>query len=185
MPTQPELGLSERTAKERREPSRWRLAAALGLLGALVLAGPAVALPGRGETVPTFAANDLLGQPHESREWQGRRTLLVIITDQHGGDEMRRWFNTADTRLPEDVHRASIISLRLPFYVSTGMVRSRAKDQVPQQYWHDTWADKDAKMARLLMLATSQQPYVLALDEHGQVLASLHGTVDSPDAQAI
>jgi hypothetical protein len=158
---------------------------AVGALGALVLAGSAAALPGAGEPVPSFAAKDLLGQPHESREWQGQRTLLVVITDQHGGDEMRRWFDAAGTRIPKEIHRASIISLGLPFYVSTGMVRSRAKEQVPQAFWRDTWADKDAKMAKVLGLATSQQPYVLVLDEHGQVLASVHGTVDSPEAQVI
>lgn len=161
-----------------------RLVAASGL-GVLVLGGSAAALPGAGEPVPTLAAKDLLGQPHESQEWEGRPTMLVVITDQHGGDEMRRWFDTANTRVPEEVHRASIISLGLPFYVSTGMVRSRAKEQVPQQFWHDTWADKDAKMAKALGLATSRQPYVLAVDEHGQVLASVHGTVDSPEAQVI
>lgn len=159
--------------------------AAVWALGALVLGGAAAALPRRGEQVPTFAAEDLLGQSHESSEWQGRRTLLVVITDQHGGDEMRRWFDTAGSRLPVEVHRASIISLGLPFYVSTGMMRSRAKEQVPQQFWHDTWADKNAKMAKDLELATSREPYVLALDEHGQLLASVHGTVDSPDAQVI
>ncbi|WP_224364490.1 hypothetical protein [Hyalangium versicolor] len=151
----------------------------------LLLALPVTALPETGESVPPFSAKDLLGQPHESREWQGQPTLLVVITEQHGGDEMRRWFDTAAQHIPDEVHRASIISLSLPFYVSTGMVRGRAKEQVPPQFWHDTWADKDAKMAHVLGLATSRQPYVLALDEHGQVLASVHGTVDSPEARLI
>ncbi|MFL5345806.1 MAG: hypothetical protein ACJ8AT_13530 [Hyalangium sp.] len=155
------------------------------VLGVLALGGSAAALPGVGEPVPSIAAKDLLGQPHESREWQGQRTLLVVITDQNGGDEMRRWFDAANTQLPKEVHRASIISLGLPFYVSTGMVRSRVKEQVPQAFWRDTWADKDAKMAKVLGLATSRQPYVLAVDEHGRVLASVHGTVDSPEAQVI
>lgn len=154
-------------------------------LGALLLAGPAVALPKTGEKVPDFSAKDLLGKPHDSHEWEGQRVLLVIITEQHGGDEMRRWFDTANEHLPEQVHRASIISLGLPFYVSAGMERGRAKEQVPPEFWRDTWADKDAKMAKVLGLATSQQPYVIALDEHGQVLASVHGTVESPDASQI
>ncbi|WP_224243428.1 hypothetical protein [Hyalangium gracile] len=177
----------ERRAFQRREWSArlLRTLALLWSLGALVWGAPAVALPGPGETVPSFAAKDLLGQRHESQQWQGRHTLLVVITDQHAGDEMRRWFDAAATRLPEEVHRASIISLGLPFYVSTGMLRGRAKEQVPQQFWTDTWADKDGKMARVLGLATSRQPYVLALDERGRVMASVHGNVDSPDAPLI
>jgi hypothetical protein len=130
-------------------------------------------------------AKDLLDKPHESQEWRGRRTLLVVMTERNVGDEMRRWFDAAATRLPEDVHRASIISLGLPFYVSTGMVRSRAKEEVPREFWSDTWLDKDRKMAQVLGLATSRQPYVLALDEQGTVLASVHGTVDSPEARSI
>ncbi|MBN1206592.1 MAG: hypothetical protein JXB05_17035 [Myxococcaceae bacterium] len=162
----------------------WTLAV-LGLLGALVLPSRAGALPGPGEQVPSFVAKDLLDQPHASQEWRGRRTLLVVMTEQHAGDEMRRWFDTAATRVPEDVHRASIISLGLPFYVSTGMVRGRARQQVPRQFWSDTWLDKNGKMAKLLGLATSREPYVLVLDERGTVVASVHGTVDAPDAGAI
>jgi hypothetical protein len=151
----------------------------------LLMPGLGRALPAARETMPLFSAKDLLDQPHTSHEWQGQRVLLVVITEQHGGDEMRRWFDTAATRIPEEVHRASIISLSLPFYVSTGLARGRAKEQVPRQFWRDTWLDKDAKMAKVLGLATSRQPYVLALDEQGRVLASVHGTVDAPEAQAV
>jgi hypothetical protein len=159
--------------------------AALWLVGVLLMPGLIRAQPAAGETIPFFPAKDLLDQSHTSREWQGRRVLLVVITEQHGGDEMRRWFDTAATRIPEEVHRASIISLSLPFYVSTGLARGRARDQVPRQFWSDSWLDKDAKMARVLGLATSRQPYVLALDEQGRVLASVHGTVDAPEAQTV
>jgi len=158
---------------------------ALWLVGVILMPGLVRALPAARETMPLFPAKDLLDQPHTSREWQGRRVLLVVITDQHGGDEMRRWFDTAATRIPEEVHRASIISLSLPFYVSTGLARGRAREQVPRQFWSDTWLDKDAKMAKVLGLATSRQPYILALDEQGRVLASVHGAVDAPEAQAV
>jgi hypothetical protein len=158
---------------------------ALWLVGVLLMPGLVQAKPAAREAIPSFPAKDLLDQPHTSREWQGRRVLLVVITDQHGGDEMRRWFDTAGTKLPEEVHRASIISLSLPFYVSTGLARGRAKEQVPPQFWSGTWLDKDGKMAKALGLATSRQPYVLALDEQGRVLASVHGTVDAPEAQAV
>ncbi len=154
-------------------------------VGALVLSGSVEALPSVGEQVPLFTAKDLLNRPHATSEWRGQRVLLVAITEQHAGDEMRRWFDAASARLPEEVHRASILSLDLPFFVSTGLARDRAKEQVPRQFWSDTWLDKDGEMARTLMLATSRQPYVLALDEEGQVLAGIHGTVDSPDAHLV
>jgi hypothetical protein len=157
----------------------------LGVLAALVLPTSVEALSKPGESVPSFAAKDLLDTPHVSREWMGQRVMLVVMTEQHAGDEVRRWFDTAATRIPEDVHRASLISLRLPFYVGTGMARGRAKEQVPREFWTDTWLDKDGKMSQRLGLATSRQPYVLALDERGAVLASVHGTVDVPEAEEI
>ncbi|MDY7228837.1 hypothetical protein [Hyalangium rubrum] len=162
-----------------------RLLVVLGMGAALLLPGRVGALPGPGESVPSFTAKDLLDTPHVSSEWRGQRTLLVVMTEQHAGDEMRRWFDGAAARLPEEVHRASIISLSLPFYVSTGMARGRAKEQVPRRFWADTWLDKNGKLADTFGLATSRQPYVLALDEQGRVLASLHGTVDAPGAEAI
>ncbi len=162
-----------------------RLLVMLGMLAALLQPGSAQALPRPGETVPSFTAKDLLDAPHVSREWMGRRVMVVVMTEQHAGDEVRRWFDTAGTRVPEEVHRASLISLRLPFYVSTGMARGRAKEQVPEPFWSDTWLDKDGKMAQLFGLATSRQPYVLALNERGEVLASVHGTVDAPGAEKI
>jgi hypothetical protein len=162
-----------------------RLLVVLGVMAALVLPGSVGALPGPGETVPSFTAKDLLDTPHVSREWLGRRVMLVVMTEQHAGDEVRRWFDTAATRIPDDVHRASLISLRLPFYVSTGLARGKAREQVPEPFWRDTWLDKDGKMAKRLGLATSRQPYVLALDERGAVLASVHGTVDVAEAGEI
>src|SRR4051812_25569781 len=102
------------------QQGRWgsRALRALALMwggGAWVLLSPAAALPAAGAQVPSLEAKDLLGQPHESREWQGHPTMLVVMTEQHAGDEVRRWFDTAATRIPEAIHRASLISLDLPF----------------------------------------------------------------------
>jgi hypothetical protein len=154
-------------------------------VGALLAATAAGAMPGPGEALPDFSTRDLLDQPHQSRELVGRPTLLVVITDKDGGDEMRRWFDTASTRVPESVHRASILSLKLPFFVSAGTVRGKAREKVPRAFWRDTWLDKNGAMARALGLASSRTPYAFALDARGRVVAAVHGTVDSPEAQAV
>jgi hypothetical protein len=98
---------------------------------------------------------------------------------------MRGWFDAADQHIPEDVHRQSLIALKLPFFVSEGTARGKAKGQVPREYWEDTWLDKNGGMARALGLSSSETPYVMALDAEGRVLASVHATVDSPDARTI
>ncbi len=157
------------------------------LLMAGVLALPAWAAdrPEPGAPLPSFTAKDLLGQEHSSEEYQGQRTLLVAITDKNAGDGMRSWFEAADAHAPESVQRESIISLHVPFFVGMGTVRHRAQSQVPRQFWDDTLLDRNGAMADTLGLASSKQPYVFALDEHGQVLASAHGPPDSPEAQRI
>jgi hypothetical protein len=168
---------------EPRKSNPWWKA--LLMAGALALPSVAAAAPPPGANLPAFKGEDLLGQEHESREYEGKRTMLVAITDKHAGDEMQRWFEAADSQAPESVQRESIISLHVPFFVSIGAVRGRVKPQVPRQYWDDTLLDRDGDLAETLGLASSRQPYVFALDEHGRVLAAVHGPADSPEAASI
>src|SRR5262245_29415052 len=92
-----------------RQRRRWLTGA--GLVCTLTLAPGAFALPARGETFPEFSAKDLKDKSHDSRELAGKPTLVVMITDKDAGDAMRAWFDTAGTRVPDSVHRASIITL--------------------------------------------------------------------------
>ncbi|MCY1076878.1 hypothetical protein [Archangium lansingense] len=157
------------------------------LLTATALALPAGAAdsPGVGQPLPGFTGKDVLGQEHSSQEYEGNPTLLVAITDKNAGDEMRRWFDAADQHASASVQRESIISLRLPFFVSMGTVRSRVKNQVPRPYWDDTLVDRNGALAETLGLDSSKVPYVFALDASGRVLAAVHGKVDSPQASRI
>ncbi|RKH38864.1 hypothetical protein [Corallococcus llansteffanensis] len=152
----------------------------------LLLSPGALALPSRGEPLPAFSANDLKAGAHTSEELKGRPALVVIITDKNAGEAMRQWYAVADQQqVPESVHRQSLITLKLPFFISEGAARGKAKGQVPQGYWEDTWLDKDGDMRKALGLAPSSTPYVLALDAEGRVVASVHATADSPEARSI
>jgi hypothetical protein len=156
-------------------------ALALALLGA----PGAFALPPKGEPLPDFSAKDLTEKRHESGELKGKPSLVVIITDKDAGEGMRGWFDAADQQVPDSVHRQSLITLKLPFVVSEGTARNKAKGHVPKNFWGDTWLDKNGGMAKALGLASSDTPYVLALDAQGRVVASVHATVDSPEARTI
>ncbi|MFP2913350.1 TlpA family protein disulfide reductase [Pyxidicoccus sp. 3LFB2] len=158
---------------------------ALVLSVALLAATTAGAVPRPGEQLPEFTTRDLLDRPHKSRELVGRPTLLVVITDKDGGDEMQKWFDTAKTRVPEAVHRASILTLKLPFFVSAGTVRGKVREKVPRVFWGDTWLDKNGAMGKALGLATSRTPYAFVLDARGRVVAAVHGTADAREAQAV
>lgn len=160
--------------------------AALTVAGALLLAPGAEALPQPGEPLPSFSAKDLNGADHQSHELQGHRTLVVAMTERDGGDAMQKWFDTADERLGKGhYHSQSLISLRLPFFVSAGAARSRAKERVPQEFWDDTWLDKDGRMAKLLSLPQGRESTAFVLDAQGRVVASVHGPPDSPEAGRI
>jgi hypothetical protein len=154
-------------------------------VGVLLAATTAGAVPRTGEPLPEFSTRDLLNRPRQSRELVGRPTLLVVITDKDGGDAMEQWFEAAKTRVPESVHRASILSLKLPFFVSAGTVRGKAREKVPRDFWPDTWLDKNGDMAKALGLATSRTPYAFVLDARGHVVASVHGNADAPEARAV
>jgi hypothetical protein len=97
---------------------------------------------------------------------------------------MRAWFTAADTNLPGSVARRSIISLHLPFFVTTDYARRQAREEVPSAYWRDTLLDR-GDIAERLDQPASSIPYVYALDEHRHVLAFVHGVAGSPDAQRI
>ncbi|QRN94018.1 hypothetical protein JRI60_33350 [Archangium violaceum] len=165
-----------------RDPSRWWKVV---LVTSAIALPSLAAMPEPGSALPSFTAEDLLGHEHASREYAGKATLLVAITHKNAGDGMRRWFEAADAHIPGGVQRESLISLHVPFFVGIGTVRHRVKQQVPQQFWDDTLLDRDGDMARVLGLGSSKEPYVFALDEHGRVLAAVHGPADSPDAARI
>ena len=150
----------------------------------LALAGLADALARPGEFFPVVTAKDLNGQTHRTDELVGRRTLLVAITDKDAADAMRAWYATAGSRMSPSVAPESIISLHLPFFISTSIVRNQAREQVPPQFWHATLLDR-GDMAQHLGLEESKTPYVFALDEDGRIKAVVHAPVQSPQAEVI
>lgn len=169
----------------RLEPGRRgrALLAALLVAGVAGLAPRAEAMPRPGEAFPSFAAKDLTGGSHSSEELRGHRTLVVVITDKDGGDEMQRWFDAATARLGKDYASTSLLSLHLPFFVSTGAAQGRARERVPREFWKATWLDK-GDMAKKLGLPQSSEPFVFVLDARGRVLASAHGLVDDTQQAA-
>jgi hypothetical protein len=158
-----------------------RAAAATAVVG--VLTSTAYALPQVGERFSRIAADDVTGQPHTTDELVGRPTLVVAITDRSAANAMRAWYAAADAQIPANVARESLLSLHLPFFVSIDTARSKARESVPERYWHQTLLDR-GNMREVLGLRGSP-PYVFALDENGRVMAVVHGEVTSPDARYI
>jgi hypothetical protein len=150
----------------------------------LSIAGRVLATPHPGELFPAVGAKDLTGADHRTEEYAGAPTLVVSISDREAGEAMRAWFNAADAHIPKSVGRRSIISLRLPFIVTTNYARGQAREQVPEVYWHDTLFDR-GEMAAQLGESESRTPYVYALDENRRVVAAVHAPVDAPEAQTI
>jgi hypothetical protein len=141
------------------------------------------AFPMLGERFPSMRAQDLTGQQHSTDELFGRRTMVVAIADRDGADAMRAWFFASRDRVPASVSRESLISLHLPFFISTSYARGKAREQVPEQFWRATLLDRGG-MAKQLGL-DGEVPYVFALDENGRIMAVVHDTVDSRAAQNI
>jgi hypothetical protein len=155
-----------------------------GSLVALLAAGRGAAAPEPGATLPSLTAADVTGQPQRLEDLIRGKTLLVAITDRGAGEGMRAWFAAADARAPA-VNRVSIISVGVPFFVSDGYARSKAREQVPRPWWHASLFDKDRVMAEKLELDEDDHPYAFAVTGDGQVLAVVHGTPSAPEAGRI
>jgi hypothetical protein len=160
-----------------------RAAATTLLLAAI--AGKADASPRPGEPFPKVTAQDLTGQPRSTDELKGQRVFVIAITDREAGNAVRAWFAAADSHVPPGVARESLVSLRLPFFISTSFAQSKAREQVPRQHWQATLLDRGDMAKRLGLEGGQHLPYVFVLDENGRVVAAVHGTVDSPNAAEI
>jgi hypothetical protein len=158
--------------------------AAATALFLVTLGATARASPRPGDPFPKVTAQDLTGQQRSTDELKGQRALVVAITDREAGNAVRAWYTAADAKAPSTM-RESLVSLRLPFFISTPLAQSKAREQVPRQHWQATLLDR-GDMAKHLGLEGGQHaPYVFVLDENGRVVAAVHGTVDSPGADAI
>jgi hypothetical protein len=158
--------------------------AAAATLFLLTIESAALALPRPGERFPNVSAQDLTGQTRSTEELVGKRALVVVITDREAINAARAWYMTADARVPANVARESLVSLRLPFFISTPFAQKKAREQVPRQHWAGTLLDR-GDMARNLGTAATPAPYVFVLDESGRVVAAVHGTIESPQAEEI
>lgn len=156
----------------------------VGLTAASLLASAGHADGQPGQSFPMFTAMDLVAKPHRTSEFVGRVTMVVAITDRDAGEAMRAWYTAADAHVPGTVARKSIISLHIPFFITTAYARDQARSQVPEQFWDDTLLDR-GDMAETLHLAESKLPYVYVLDATGKVVAEAHASARSPEAQHI
>jgi len=154
---------------------------------ALAIATPAAeaaAAPKRGELFPIFTALDVTGQPQSTAGFRGAPTLIVAITERGAGDAMRAWFEGATKRAPS-VRQKGIISVSVPFFVSESYARSKAREKIPQQYWHDNLFDSHLSMAKGLGLSESDVPWVFVLDAQGKIVAQVHALAETPAANVI
>jgi len=158
--------------------------AAATTLFLVTLAATAQGVPRQGERFPRVTAEDLTGQVHSTDELVGRKAFVVALTDRSAVNAARLWYLAADAQIPANIARQSLVSLRLPFFITTPFAQGKAREQVPQQYWQATLLDRGA-MAKALGLEAGKVPYVFVLDETGRIVAAVHANVDSPEAQEI
>lgn len=166
-------------------PRTW-LAASLATL-ALSVAPRIHADPHPGAPPAWFAAADLNGHTHSSRELAARPTLVVVCTSGDAQRAANQWLTRAHVQLSHaGVRVVTVVALSLPFFITEGMVRDRARPQLPANEWGDTWIEIHGAAQRALGVADgSATPYVFTVDQRGRVLASVHATVEHPTARVI
>ena len=142
--------------------------------------------PRPGAATPTFSAEDLNGRSRSSRELTQRPTVVVVCTSADASRAADAWLQQAHAHAHGQVRVITVVALRLPFFVSQGMVRGRARPQVHGQEWGNTWIDIHGDVQRALGVADgSATPYVFSVDASGHVVASVHANVNHPSASAV
>ena len=162
--------------------------ALLTLLPVLLNSAPAQAIGVRaGAEVPYFQVRDLTERLRTSREFAGRRTLVVAIASPDAGDAMHVWLTTMERHVPPgSVRIIALLALDLPFYAPWGLVAGMAREQVPAEHWADTWLDRGGVLQRVLGLDPhSHRPYVFVLDAQGQVVTLIHGPMGGGNTTSI
>ncbi len=162
----------------------------IGRSSALALAialAPTIAhaAPLEGDRLPDIRAADLTGQVRSSAELAGRRALVVAITDTAAAEAAGNWYRAAEGQMPANATQMALVSIRLPFIVSTGFARAKARTRVPEKYWCGTLLDRGDMAKRLGLSTHDKVPYVFVVDENGRIEAAVHATVDAPDAQTV
>jgi len=162
------------------------LAVALAAL-AFAFAPRAFADPHPGAPAPAFTAIDLNGHVHSSRELAQHPTLVVVCTSGDASRAADEWLQRAHAQMAHaGVRVITVVALSLPFFVTDGMVRDRARPQTPNAAWGDTWIEIHGNAQRALGVSDgSSTPYVFTVDSTGHVLASVHVAVQHPNAHAI
>jgi hypothetical protein len=142
--------------------------------------------PRPGAAAPSFDAEDLNGRAHSSRELAQRPTVVVVCTSADASSAANAWLQQAKNRAHGQVRVVTLVALRLPFFVSQGMVRGRARPQVNPGEWTNTWIDVHGHVQSALGISDgSATPYVFTVDAQGRVVASVHAPVNHPSASAI
>ena len=151
----------------------------------LLLSPPASAIPQVGAAFPAFEASDITGQAHHTRELLGHPTLVLLGSESGAGDPLRAWGDVANRRLPPGAQRLIVMALHLVFFIPNVTARSMARDQTPQQFWHQSWLDTGGSLRERIGVSESEVPFVFVVDATGHVVASVHCAAGSPGAEQI
>jgi hypothetical protein len=153
-------------------------ASAAGVVGSIV--SSAHAAPTVGKAFPRFTTTNLEGNATTHRGLHGRISLAVVVTSPSASDLLDKWMLETQASFPDTVvRRVVFLAFDLAFIVPTGVVRNRARDKVPRQYWKDTMLDVHGDLVKQLGLGSgSDKPFVYALNKTGVVTAAVRGALD-------
>ncbi|HEY3450311.1 MAG TPA: hypothetical protein VGK67_28405 [Myxococcales bacterium] len=162
-----------------------RAARIFAFASAFTLSAGVGAAPRPAEPLPDVVGVDVNGQQQRLRSLVRGPTLVVAITDRGAEGRMRAWFEAAERRIAPEAQRVSVVSIGVPFFVSDGLARSKAREHVPPRWREQTLMDVDHRMAQALGLAQDGLPWAFAVDEDGNVLAAVHAYAEDPASEVV
>lgn len=148
----------------------------------------ALALQARGEglregvAIPEFSAFDLNGSRRTSSDWLKQPAVVLIIPSRKSSVEADRWVQELVPSVAED-SLLGLIALDLPFFVSEGRARRKARSSIPREAWSRTLLAGTGEVRELLGLQPGPHPYVVIVNERGIVTWIFRGPPRSRDVR--
>lgn len=127
--------------------------------------------------ITEFEATALTGKHVSEQQLLGQPAVLIVTPSRAAAKQTREWAKSLRGRVDtQHVRVRAVIAIDLPFFISESNALGRAKQEIPQRYYDQTWLSGQPALEKSLGIPTeSGQAFVLVLDSTGRILARVSG----------
>ena len=147
----------------------------VGLVALCVVSAVAFAAPA--DSLPSFEATSLTGQPVRAAQLLGEPTILIVTPSTDAAADTRRWAQALRERLGTEAIRVrDVLAIDLPFFMSESDALGRAREKIPSRYHDQTWLYAKPRLEKELGIPVDgANAFVLVLRADGRIVERVEG----------